>query len=375
MKILHINGYFKEDVVYQENLLTLGQKELGHEVILLTSCYEPEMKVNFGNRRHKPGVSNYKGIKVIRVDDYMEVKKNALVLLKNLIPIFKQVSPDIIFFHDVSPNIFYGIIYKFFNPKVVFHIDFHSDEFNARNSKIGPIYHWFWKVFFWIFRKKFDRYFGVAPEAVSFVHKFYSIPLKDIILLPLPGDSSVLNKYDLYRKEIRSELKLNDNIKVIAHTGKMPQDKETLLVLKSFTEMKDANMRLVIAGSIDLEFEDVFNKYLRADDRIIFLGWLNPEQMRKLFCGCDVLIQPGSLSHIFIEAICCGLPVILNNTPQGRYLTSFKNGELVEKKSSECIIQTINQVLEDEKLSSYKHNSIQAAEYFHYVNNAKISLE
>ena len=49
--------------------------------------------------------------------------------------------------------------------------------------------------------------------------------------------------------------------------------------------------------------------------------------------GCDYLIQPGSLSNSFIDAICCGLPLILLNTPQGKSLTSSGNGILIQENS------------------------------------------
>ena len=50
MKILHLTGYFNEKVAYQENMLTLGQHELGHEVYVLTSNLLIEIPNNVNSR-------------------------------------------------------------------------------------------------------------------------------------------------------------------------------------------------------------------------------------------------------------------------------------------------------------------------------------
>jgi len=374
MKILHINGYFKEDVVYQENLLTIGQKELGHEIILLTSRYELDMKINNGKRKHPAGETSYNGIKVIRVDDYIELKKNALVLFKNVYKYLKANRPDIIFFHDVSFNLFYGVFYKMFNTKVILHVDFHSDEYNALNSFLGPIYHFFWRIFFKIFRNKFDRYFGVAPESVSFVNKFYKIPLSKITLLPLPGDASLINKKDEIRHDYRKKIGLNDNHKILVHSGKLPQGKETKLVLEAFSNLSNENFRLLVIGSIENSFLPIFNQFLKNDSRIIFLGWLKPNEVRNFLYASDLMIQPGSLSHTFIEAICSGLPLILNNTPQGEYLTQKGNGVLLKIKNPDVLSALILESLLENKYNQMRESAIASALYYHYTNIAKISL-
>jgi 1,2-diacylglycerol 3-alpha-glucosyltransferase len=374
MRILHLNGYFKEDLAYQENFLTIGQLELGHEVILISSRYEPELKINKLNRKRPAGETIYKGIRVIRVDDYFELKKNALVLIKNILPLFKRLNPDIIFFHDVSPSLFYGVIYKWINPRVKLHIDFHSDEGNARSSFIGPLYHFFWKLFFYFFGNFFERYFCVAPEAVYFVNKYYSISIDKLIHLPLMGDSNNLFDYEKIRNEVRNKFKLNNQNVSLVHTGKMPEGKETLLLLKSFVNIKNKDLRLFIIGSIHDDFSKTFIDYLEKDDRIAFLGWLNPEEMRRLFCGFDLMIQPGSNSHIFIEGICCGLPILLNDTPQARSLTSMNNGEVLTSKTVEVLSDKINEMIAINKLEFYRKNAFIAANYYHYKTIAKISL-
>lgn len=374
MKIIHINGYFMENAAYQENLLPVGQHELGNEVYLITSQYEPLMKINVHTREHPVGTTMYKGVHIIRVEDYFEMKNNGGVLLKNLTPIFKKLRPDIIFFHDVSPILIVGVFYKLFNPTVKLHIDFHSDENNSRKSFFGPLLHWLFRVFFFFFGGMFDRFFCIAPETTYFVKKYYKIPENKLVFLPLPGDSTMLNHYDQIRLEERKKLNLTEEHKIIVHTGKLPQDKETLLVLQTFISIKDPNLRLLVAGSIDNYFTETFDNFCKSDARIINLGWLTADEVRRIFIASDVLLQPGSLSNTFIDAICCGLPLVLNDTPQGQNLTSFKNGLLIKEKSVNEVSKKLEMVLSDSNLQEFRGRSFEAANYFDYRNNAKISL-
>jgi len=188
------------------------------------------------------------------------------------------------------------------------------------------------------------------------------------------GDSSNLSNYELIREDVRNKLKLSNQTVALVHTGKMPEGKETLLVLKSFFNIKNKNLRLFIIGSIQDYFNKTFREYLEKDDRIIFLGWLNPEEMRRLFCGFDLMIQPGSNSHIFIEGICSALPILLNDTPQARSLTSMKNGEVLNNKTVEELSDKINEMIAFNKLDYYRKNSFMAANYYHYKSVARISL-
>jgi 1,2-diacylglycerol 3-alpha-glucosyltransferase len=374
MTILHINGYFKEDVVYQENLLTIGQAELGHKIYLLTSCYEPEMKINRKKRKYPPGFYNYKNITVIRVSDFLEIKKNALVLLKNPFLIIRKIKPDIIYFHDVSPLLISAIFYKIFNPKVIYHIDFHSDEYNSLNSFLGKYYHFFWRMYFHYFKNFFAKFFCISPEVISFVDKYYKIPKDLLIHLPLPGETDSLINDPNIKIKARGEFNLDESNIVLVHTGKIPKGKDTLLVLNAFSNILDGKFRLLIAGSIDAHFEDIFSNALKNDKRIIYLGWLSPDKMKTLFYASDLLVQPGSLSNSFISAICCGLPILLNNTPQGQHLTSFGNGELIYNKNLSEVKYKIERIVQTEAYSRYKNNALKAAKIFHYLNIAKISL-
>ena len=345
MKIVHVTGYFAEGYAYQENLLPLGQFELGHDVHILTSKNEPDFGFNSQTRTKPVGTFDCNGVSVTRLNHYFEIINRA-PFLKGLLRKIYQEKPDILFVHDVGPSLLVGMIYKLFNPKIILHIDCHSTSDNARNSRIGPVYHFLFRIFFLLFSKKIDRIFAIAPETIDFMTKHYRLKKENITLLPLPGDSSGLLQKESIKKRVFDELYMPKETRIVLHSGKLPGDKETLCVLKSFSQIKNDNLRLVLAGSVDESFRNVLDQYISSDSRIIELGWVSAAALRDIMLASDLLVQPGSLSNSFIDAICCGLPIVLDDTPQGRYLTKGGNGVLIARDNLEYLASCIEACLE-----------------------------
>lgn len=374
MRIVHVTGYFSVSMAYQENLLPVGQFELGHEVFVLTGVNEPDFGFNRDTRSNSPGSFDYKGVTICRLPHYIEII-NKGPILKGLLRQIRVLRPDVLFIHDVGPSFFAGLWYKILNPHVRLQFDCHSTYANARNSKFGPLYHGIFKRFFQVFRGRFDRIFAIAPETVDFMCQYYGLHGDEITLLPLPGDPSLLPLADEIRTRVRAELAIPQDGLVLIHTGKMPGDKETVAVLQAFAKTEGAERRLLIAGSVDDDFMPIFRRCLQADQRVIYLGWTNADRLRELFFASDLLVQPGSLSNTFIDAICCGLPVLLDDTPQGRYLTSRENGRVVQRGQVNLLAARMKECLEADLLPLLKRNSRDASGFFGYVGNAKITVD
>jgi 1,2-diacylglycerol 3-alpha-glucosyltransferase len=373
MKIVHVTGYFAEGYAYQENLLPLGQYELGHDVYIFTSKNEPDFGFNSSVREKPVGTFDCNGVSVTRLDHYFEIV-NRMPFLKGLLRKIYQEKPDILFIHDVGPSLLTGMFYKLFNPAVSLHMDCHSTPDNARNSLIGPVYHFLFRVFFLLFSKKFDRFFAIAPETIDFMTKYYGLKNENITLLPLPGDSLGLLEQQSVKKRVFEELDFTEATRIILHSGKLPGDKETLSVLKSFSQIKNINLRLVLAGYVSESFREVLDQFKSNDSRIIELGWVSAATLRDVMLASDLLVQPGSLSNSFIDAICCGLPIILDDTPQGRYLVKADNGVLIARSDLGSLKSCIEACLKKDRSATMKMNALGEAEFYNYVNNARISL-
>lgn len=371
---MHVTSYFKEDVAYQENYLTVGQVELGHEVAVVTSNVEYCFNINKDNRTHPLGVTDYKGVKIHRIPITHEIK-NRFVFYRDLMGKLEELKPDIIFFYDHSPALFTCVRYKKkYHCKL--YVTVHSTLSNSMNSRFGKPYHKvLWRSIIHFIQKYYDKVLCGAPECRQFAEEIYHIKSDIIHLVSLPGDTSLMADYDLMRKQARDNLGIEDNETAIFHTGKLPTNKKTLEVMEAVVELNNPKVMLFIVGDVTEEFFPVMEEYCRKYPAIQYLGWKKPDEMKRLLMGADLLLQPGSLSNTFIEAICCGVPLLLLDTPQGRFLTQYGNGELLSEATVECITAGIRKVIEPEYHKQLKEKTMKASQHFHYKEIARQTLE
>jgi len=373
MKIVHVTGYFVKGMAYQENLLPLGQAMLGHDVVVVTGIKDPDFGFNRDTRVHPSGRGMLDGVMVSRIPQWFDFGNRGPVL-RGLYAELRSLNPDILFIHDVGPSLFVGLFYKWRRPQVRLHFDCHSDHKNARQSLLGPAYHGLFKRIFRVFGARFEKIFAVAPETVRFINEIYGVPSQRITLLPLPGDATLLAEAGQIRPSVRRMYGLADEDKVLVHTGKLPGDKLTAKVLDAFCSLKGDQFRLFIAGHVDADFRQVLDGYLSSDARVRFLGWLDADDLRKLFISSDLLVAPGSLSNTFIDAVCCGLPVLLDDTPQGRYLTQWGNGITVSRGSAADLSSELERCACDPLLSRMRAAAASAAYHLDYRAIARASL-
>lgn len=375
MKIIHVTGYYIEDMAYQENLLPAGQVVLGHNVTIFTGVNDPQFTFNQNSRRNIAKHFMDKNVSIERLPHYFSIPGNRGPVLKGLYRKIKGETPDILFIHDVGPSLLVGIIYKLLHNNVILQMDCHSTEANAANSILGPTYHLLFGIILRIFKKLFTSFFAVAPETISFMEDRYFLKKTEITLLPLPGDASAIENYDELRPIYRTKYDFDPGFKYIIHTGKLPEDKLTQDVISAFKHLKSTrqDIKLIICGSIDEDFASEF-KVLCEELDIAFLGWKTSSDLKELFLAADLMVQPGSLSNTFIDAICCRLPLLLDDTPQGRHLTQGGNGRVIKRDTAELLAKMINDMLLDTNIQRHRNCAAMTARTYDYREIARLSI-
>lgn len=122
-------------------------------------------------------------------------------------------------------------------------------------------------------------------------------------------------------------------------------------------ELKD--VRLVLAGYKRDEYVEVFAekiKGLKREDqqKILDLDQFPSHERGDIYADMDVFVmasQVDSFGLVYLEAWCCGKPVIAcKNTAPGSYITNGQNGLLVEYGNSKELAAAILRLLRDENL-------------------------
>ena len=135
MKILMLCEFYNETLEYQENLLVKYYCKHGHDVTVITSTFESVF--DYYNNQHNnnlPSKIYYdRGAKIIKLpfkfNFFGKLKK--YISIKNIV---EEEKPDLLYIHDIMPNMMEMLDYKKRNPHVKMIMDYHADYSNSANN-------------------------------------------------------------------------------------------------------------------------------------------------------------------------------------------------------------------------------------------------
>jgi 1,2-diacylglycerol 3-alpha-glucosyltransferase len=318
IKILHacLSNYYVDNFGYQENQLVKAHVEIGCTVKVIASCetltvdnkekYVPEVQYIGGDGAFVKRIAYRFG------NNFFSRKIRAY---KNFNVELNEFKPNVILFHGASSwELINCMRYKNNNPTVKFYVDMHSDLNNsARNFFSRYILHGiYYRLIVSRVLNVVDKFLCVSIDVIDFAIDVYKIPHEKIEFYPLGGNVISDQEIDFLGEKFRAENSISKSEIVLGQFGKMSKSKKIIEVIKAFLKT-NANMRLVIGGSIDESISNEFFNLIESDKRILYLGWLNQDELKKALCGIDVYIQPGSQSAIMQNALCYGRALVLAN--------------------------------------------------------------
>lgn len=328
MKILHIGAgtHFTKKMTYQDNLLSMQNVYDGNEVAYITDCYEYKNGKLFETEPCDEVCCDLNGMRLIRLAYYKYLISgiaNKTMRMPKLYNKINEIRPDVILHHGTNGyNLLTVSAYKDNHPEVKLYCDAHADFNNSGKNFLSRYFlHGFYnRRIVQKSLKNIDKVFYLSYEALLFAKQMYKIPDNKLEYLPLGGivfnDSIRENK----RNNRRSELGLKKNDIMLLHTGKMNTNKRTLDIIKALKNVKSNAIKLVIAGQFSMDIHDQVIKEISEDDRIIYLGWKNSDELLEYLCASDLYVQPGGQSATMQNAVCCGSALALYPHPSHKYL-------------------------------------------------------
>ena len=127
-----------------------------------------------------------------------------------------------------------------------------------------------------------------------------------------------LDEYDdlPLKGNFKSKYEINKNDKVILFLGRIHKIKGLDLLIESFRQINNENVKLVIAGG-DSGFKGEIEKLIGnydLTDKVIFPGVLTGRDKIEALTDCDVFVMPSryeSFTTSGLEAMACSKPLIL----------------------------------------------------------------
>ncbi len=237
---------------------------------------------------------------------------------KGTTAILKEYNPDVIMFHGACAQEL-RVVAKLVrsNPGIRLYIDSHEDWNNsARNFLSREVLHrGIYKPALHSAIDVCTKLFCVSTESIDFMNSFYGIPQEKLELFPLGGDLIADEDYQIRRTRKRAQLRVNASTRVLVQTGKQTGRKLLVESLKAYCLHNNNDSIFVIAGTISDEIRSEVQQLAKANPRIRYEGWLDPDQLTDLLCAADVYVQPGTQSATMQHSLCCRCAVILADVP------------------------------------------------------------
>lgn len=317
MKIIHIclSSHYTEGMTYQDNLLPDQNSKDGHEVIVISDTYAYKdgelVKVKEEDRLLKSGVRLIRLDFDLIINELLSIKVRKVKKLKKLL---ENLAPDVILFHGAAGwEILTVANYKKNNPSVKFYIDSHQDFHNSGTFWLSLFFQYkiFNRYIVLKTRKFVDKFLYLSYESRDFLIEMYGLNNDELEFYPLGGNIINPELKSFNNKYIRKNHNFSKDDILIVHSGKLSSEKKTKELIEGFKRTESSALKLLIVGSIPEDEKNTLQPMIDSDDRIIFLGWKNSEDLVRYLCAADIYFQPGTQSATMQNAICCGTPVAI----------------------------------------------------------------
>jgi len=381
MKIIHIvpNAPYNDYWGYQDNLLPKYHKKLGHEVTVITT-----------NTMHKDGkivetdCGEYflnDGVRIIRMK-YKDYLCKKITGIKTYLPVYKvllSLKPDFIFYHGlISTTIFDVVRYKKkYNKNCIIVQDNHLD-YNIGMSCNG-IKEWLIRARYRFINRRSIRYvnrvYGVTPWRKAYAEDYFKIPAKKTDLLIMGADDEKLNFKN--RSEIRSNIRkrylVSDNDFLIVTGGKIDKRKKTILLMKACENLQ--SVKLLIFGEVKEDIEE-FDEIIKNNTNIIFIGWIDADQVYNYFFAADLIFFPGQHSVLWEQACASKTPCVFEKWDGMDHVNNGGNCDFITPVTIESIRAKIIELYKTDKYYNMKKIAESSnTDIYLYSQIAKKSLE
>ena len=185
------------------------------------------------------------------------------------------------------------------------------------------------------------------PARVDFLTDVYDLPKEKCGLLVMGADDELVEKSnaDIEQNGLRKKYGIKESDFLIVTGGKIDSAKlQTELLMKAVAGIKKENIKLLIFGSIENEIKDRIMS-LVDDVRIIYAGWITPEESYDYFAIADLVAFPGRHSVFWEQAAGQGKPMICRSWQGTHHIDVGGNVRFINEDEVKEIRDVIEEIL------------------------------
>jgi len=228
---------------------------------------------------------------------------------------------------------------------------------------------WLFKIIMRMAVKRADKIIVVSETTAKDLMECLNVPKEKIsVVYNGIGDEFFGNFHNIANKE-----------NYILFVGRADPYKNLIGLIKAYDillKKYKIDNKLVVVGEKDPRYLNAYNlvKDLKLDGKILFWGYADQKHIMDIYLNSSVLVMPSFYEGFglpAIEAMACGVPVIVSNTPALKEVAG--DGAItINPKNLEEIGESIYKVISDKSYSKQlSEKGINRAKRFTVENMAR----
>jgi glycosyltransferase involved in cell wall biosynthesis len=324
------------------------------------------------NNSWSPGL--YKGFfGLINLNIYRE--------LKNL------PKKSIVIIHGWQP---FSILFAIFCSSILGHLTWLRAETPLKHELAKNKFYLFLRklIFQYFIFRLINKFLYIGKQNKAF-YKYYGVKDCQLLFTPYAVNNTYFQKkkqlYFIYKNELKSELKIPDNKKIIIYCGKLIPKKRPIDLLSAFLKLSNfLNNVLIFVGEGELSEKLESIIYLKGIQNVIITGFINQSQISKYYAIADIFVMCSDYGETWglstNEAMNFELPVIIaDNTGNSEDLVDG-NGYVFKTADIEDLTFKIDKILNSsqDEIIQMKKRSLEIVNNYSYekiIDSITSSLE
>lgn len=380
MKIVHIapKAPYNDNWGYQDNLLPKYHRKAGHDVTVLISTYTHE-----DGKIVETEPADYvlpDGVRIVRLKrkKYPHRVLTSLCTKLDVYPYLEELRPDFVFYHSLNSTTIYDVVRykKNLNPNCIIVRDNHIDDNNCADTGLKMVLIRSVERFF--VRKTMpyvSRVYGVTPWRRQYAQTYFRVPSSktDVLIMGADDDQMNLEEKQRIRAEVRQEYAISDEDFLVVTGGKIDIAKNIHLLMKACMEI--TGVKLLVFGNVCDDVREEFER-LRLSNQIIYIGWVNANDVYRYFYAADLVCFPGGHSVMWEQACASKVPCVFKMWEGMEHLNNGGNGDFLYPVTVESISEKIRSLHRTPAYYAMKQAAESSAtDIYRYSYIAEKSLE
>jgi len=329
MKIAFVHRWHTEGMGYTDNMLPKAMAKLGHEVHLITSntqiyfneqMYPDVYEPIFGPGITSCGVKIRDGVTIHRLPYYDFCPFKASIHrfdefgIKGLFQYLGKIKPDVIQALEINSIITYNSAKwaKINNACLFTENHIHKSVFNPKNKHIISFYNNF-NPFLKLINNQTCMHYPIAPDVAEISRNYYKVPKSKIAIQSLGVDTDLFTREPdvTLKKQLKIKHGFNENEIVAIYTGRITKSKKPMVLAEAIELLQEKGLpfRGLFIGNGNSE--DI--NYIKQKKGCVIIDFMPMTELKEYYQLADIGVWPREESTAQLDAMACGLPLILSN--------------------------------------------------------------